>query len=335
MGRDADIRTSDRMLHNTLWLLDHCLGRRNVDRVLATMRTRVRERIAASLASKPGAEIRPVDRRRDLSPEEFCREYLDKGIPVVLEGAASEWSATRKWTPEWLAANYGGTPVRLINISVEDVASTEHRHEGEVTTLGKTIEDMLAGSRAYPRFLPLLHEHPELTRDFDLDWLASMRGRFHSRTLYQMFLGSAGTNTGLHSAMANNLFVQTHGRKRWLLFSPVYNPVFDPPLERSSYFLSRVDAEAPDLEAFPLFRYVDGYETEIEAGDILYNPPFYWHQVTNPTLSIGVGYRWLGWPSIARSSLTQTLLTLLATNPPVWKVTGNKADFTKTYVSAK
>ena len=70
-----------------------------------------------------------------------------------------------------------------------------------------------------------------------------------------------------------------------------------------------------------------GDRDALEAGDILYNPPFYWHYVRNPTASIGVGVRFYDVPRILGASTTQGLLTLMASNPPVWVGRRLRFDF--------
>ena len=96
-----------------------------------------------------------------------------------------------------------------------------------------------------------------------------------------------------------------------------------------------MDPEAPDLGRFPLWPYVRGYRVTLEAGDVLYNPPFYWHYVHNPTDSLGVGVRFYDVPSMLRVAPTQALLTVLATNPPAWTGRRLRFDFTKVFVRSR
>ena len=64
-----------------------------------------------------------------------------------------------------------------------------------------------------------------------------------------------------------------------------------------------------------------------QPGDVMYVPPYWWHQVRNPTPSIGVGYRFNDLPAMGRGSATQTLLLLLATDPPLYKTLQLKGEF--------
>ena len=70
-------------------------------------------------------------------------------------------------------------------------------------------------------------------------------------------------------------------------------------------------------------------DSSLEPGDILYNPPFYWHQIKNLDKNIAIGFRWYSLSSMLKSSLTQTLLSLTASNPSISKakkMEGNYAE---------
>ena len=46
-------------------------------------------------------------------------------------------------------------------------------------------------------------------------------------------------------------------------------------------------------EAFPLFEYCPVYHTTLEPGDVLFNPPWWWHAIKNSTpTTVGVASRW-------------------------------------------
>ena len=71
----------------------------------------------------------------------------------------------------------------------------------------------------------------------------------------------------------------------------------------------------PDYDKFPLFKYIDRVHVKIEAGDVFYNPPYWWHSVKNPSDSIGVGYRWLPPLHCFKKSPLYFSLDLCAKNP--------------------
>jgi len=325
---------AQRLAWDALWVLEHVAGGRRLERALAPARDGLRERMAARLSRRGPGGVAPVERRRDLDPETFWRDFVRPCRPVVLEGAARDWPAIARWTPRFFAERYGATPITLIRAAREDAA--EFGESGYIaaageTTLAEVVADMEAGRETYARFVPILNEDPRLEEDLDRRMVDRLRPRGAVGTYYQLFMGGAGTTTSLHNAIGSNFFVEVHGEKTWWLFPPVYNAVFDPPLKRAPFFFSGLDPEHPDLARYPLFRHVHGLTTTLRPGDILYNPPFWWHHVRNPTASIGVGVRFYDVPSILRASPTQALLTALASNPPAWVGRRLRFDFTKVF----
>src|SRR3984885_3440188 len=51
-------------------------------------------------------KITGVDRRTNLSEEEFINEYVKLSRPVVLTDAAKDWKAMKKLTPAWFKEHY-------------------------------------------------------------------------------------------------------------------------------------------------------------------------------------------------------------------------------------
>lgn len=313
------ISPSDRLTYNVLWLADYLFGPRNDDgRRFERANQRVRERVAASLSRGPKGTIFPIDVVDSLSLADFRTRYQRKSMPVVIRGAAKDWVCCRTWSPEMFAERYGDDPVTLLSMSVEQMGHAKFKPLGDTIPLRELIKRLRNGEKDfYWRFSPLMHNHPELQQDFDGDWLKTFREGNSMVSLFQLFMGAGGTNTALHNAPASNLFVQVYGQKHWLIYPPEYNAVFHPPLRRAPYFFSHVNPEYPDEQRFPGFSHLDGYEVTLNPGDVMYIPPYAWHYVTNPTDSIGVGYRWFAPRAALNACLTQTLLTACASNPPV------------------
>jgi len=50
--------------------------------------------------------------------------------------------------------------------------------------------------------------------------------------------------------------------------------------------------EHPDTERFPLFAQAQGEELFLEAGEMLYLPPHYWHFVRSLSTSFSISFWW-------------------------------------------
>ena len=80
-----------------------------------------------------------------------------------------------------------------------------------------------------------------------------------------------------------------------------------------------------------IFKKARGWRVVLEPGDILYNPPFFWHEVHNLDTTVGFGYRWFSFNEIIKSSLIKFILTITATNPSIRKAKKLEENFAKVY----
>ena len=83
--------------------------------------------------------------------------------------------------------------------------------------------------------------------------------------------------TFLHSEIGGNLFRQLSGRKRWIMVAPEQSYLLCPFLFRGYATVKTcVQDFEPDLKN-EWFKRIPRMETILEPGDIVYNPPWYWH----------------------------------------------------------
>jgi len=313
--------------YRQLWVKEHILGARA--QVEAEHEALQQILLEALQARGPG-RVLPIERRKNLSLTEYRRVYLKQGLPVILHGAAKDWPCVRHWSPEWLAERYGSDPLTLIDAAPSDLNAIDY--QVRETTLGDLIREMdLKPLEKYSRFNRLLYDHPELAQDFDRRWLKQRRNPVCSGQTFQVFIGGKSSKTHLHAAAEHNLFTQVYGRKHWILYPPSYDCVLRPPVNRTPYFHSAYDPDRPAQAEFPALSYLDRFEGVLEPGDILFNPPSWWHHVHNLTGSIGVGYRWFAPGDAFRLDWSQALLTLLAVNPPIWSAMQHRTDFARIF----
>lgn len=295
---------------------DHFFGRKK----LFKNRSKFYAGVIANLKKSGEGRIMPVERRKDLSLEEFKNHYVKKGIPVILEGAAKDWACTKKWSLEYFKELHGKDEIYLV-----DQNNPEFPYE--LTTLADVIDNIRGGGSKYYRFYPLLSRHPEHINDFDYEWLKERRTNPVWFDAFQVFIGGKDSYTPIHNANQSNLFVQAHGEKIWTLYSHYYTTIIDPFPVQNVYRAGPPRTEKgpfnpfePDFNPpYELFKYIDGYSVHLKPGDVFWNPPFYWHAVKNISDSIGVGYRWSSPLYSFKISPLYMLLDCFANNPPIWK----------------
>src|ERR1700722_10079760 len=102
-----NIKTSQRFEYGIYQFLEHFFGRERVFKLLGKRRKKFYKRLADTLKAGGEGRIIPMERRKDLSLEEFRNHYMRKGIPVVLEGAAKDWDCVKKWSLDYFKELHG------------------------------------------------------------------------------------------------------------------------------------------------------------------------------------------------------------------------------------
>lgn len=229
-------------------------------------------------------------------PSEGLQPLFHYPVPIVIEGFASDSEAVQHWTPEFLREKYG-------NIEVPYFEGKNY-WETKNATLKELIDDILAGgkTRKYVNNIAdIFQDVPELQKGIPIEKFSKYMGnRKHNKT--QIFLGGPETGTGLHCANKFNLFVMVYGEKRWNFVHPKHTPLLYPISQKNFQFVYAPIAANFDHDhaAYPLIQSVPRYTTVLKPGDVLVNPPWWWHAVENLTpSSIGVATRWMTpWESI-------------------------------------
>lgn len=100
--------------------------------------------------------------------------------------------------------------------------------------------------------------------------------------------------TPLHKDSTDNFAYQVCDSKRWTIF-----PVRDVPflsltrlLEHSDYATSCIDPRNVQLPEYPEYKQAQPIEFELHAGEMLYLPAGWSHQVENMSMSMMV-YYWM------------------------------------------
>jgi hypothetical protein len=111
------------------------------------------------------------------------------------------------------------------------------------------------------------------------------------------WLSTPSIRTHTHFDSDRNFFVQLIGRKRFVMWHPNQTSHLCPfPRLHPLWHKSRVDFELPDSRPAPCVNYSrsTALVADVEAGDVLYLPPFYWHTVEtlSPSLSLSTISRW-------------------------------------------
>lgn len=86
----------------------------------------------------------------------------------------------------------------------------------------------------------------------------------------------------------DNILVQVVGRKRVVLFPPLDFPYLYLTGDKSRV----MDIDTPDLVTFPKFSQASSWEATLEAGEVLYIPALWFHNVTALEFGVAVNVFW-------------------------------------------
>ena len=200
-------------------------------------------------------EILGVDKRTNLSQEEFINDYVKKSRPVVLTDAAKDWKAMKKFTPAWFKQHYSH-----INKNINGVNYN----------MGDFIDMMLTSSAEnpapYPYNFNVEKVFPELMADFLPEIIYGKIDRINHKlmpkkllqgtTVYEIFLGGKGSSFPyLHydALFMHTQITQVYGSKDFIMYPPEQTPSMYPFADNPKF--SQVNFLDPDLNKFPLFKY--------------------------------------------------------------------------------
>ena len=285
---------------------------------------------------------REVSAQELTSPDAFVREVAERCRPVVIRGLVSSWPAV-------LAAR--GAPSQFKDYLLRfDAGSQAEAFIGEPGIAGKYYysDDLQTFNfeRARMRFADAL------------DRIVSSSGRAGERSMYvgslpteqylpgfaaenalsivkagvmpRIWLGHA-SNVSAHYDTMDNIACVVAGERRFTLFAPeTIDRLYVGPLDHTMAGQPvSLAASAPvDDERYPLFREVreQALVAELRAGDAIYLPKLWWHQVEAiSAFNVLVNYWWDAFsagPDAPSIALLLSMITI-AERPPAerqaWK----------------
>lgn len=234
------------------------------------------------------------------------RTVLDEGRPLIVEGLVDELGLSGVATPEHLAAIAGD---HTIQVTDHDADRPYFLYSGgyDVTVQRRqetTVDDLLQrlfvdgvddGTVVYQLFgiNSLGGEIRGVLERVD-DAVRPRVGRATEPRFSGVWVGSPGAVTPLHHDAWPGLLLQTHGRKRLVMYAPDdrTNLYFRSPLHgegRWSMLPGRSADASPD-EFGRLDRAVR-WVGELRPGDVLHIPAFWAHEMEASTANISIPFR--------------------------------------------
>jgi len=225
----------------------------------------------------------------NLDAERFWQEHMLAEVPVVIKSGAAAWPAMEKWADADYLREVAGHRLVPVELGPTYLASGRQRC---LMTLSEYMDllDQQPNCATYLAQHPLLQQVPALELDIIKPEYCSRGGELRSTNAW---FGPSGTVTPLHFDPVHNLLAQVVGRKYFRLVSPASSdkvyPFTDGDRKSNA---SQVDIRQPDLQRFPEYAGVRFFDCVLEAGDMLYLPPRWWHYVQSMDRSFSLSIWW-------------------------------------------
>eukprot|EP00756_Hemistasia_phaeocysticola_P067141 Hpha_TRINITY_DN9749_c0_g1::TRINITY_DN9749_c0_g1_i1::g.10380::m.10380/K10277/KDM8, JMJD5; lysine-specific demethylase 8 len=289
------------------------LGRRGDDRdfvavrkreLLGELRESLQKNMQEFISKKARAEFvqgGEVDRLTEVTAVDF-NDYFLSSKPFVVSNRSYRCTK-HNWTLSYMEqvagddvvgvetskSNrfYSNEGLRKVRMSVRDFLS-EFRSPSRAEDLYLAEENI----KQFPA-LAADYEEPDFCSSFNLDKA-------------QLWVGAGGQVSPLHQDQWDNVLCQLQGSREIEIFDPFQIDRLYPKDGVNRHF-SYVDPSHPDLKAYPRFKDAVSYKTVLEAGDILYLPAHWWHQVHSRN-SVNVALNFWYMPSLLGELLVDVLL---------------------------
>jgi hypothetical protein len=261
------------------------------------------------------------------SPEQFLRDIVEPCRPVILRGLVGHWPAVAagRKTPaalrDYLGQFDGGGEMEAF-FGAPQIAGKYYYSEGldgfnferRRMVLGAALNAMIASlDRPDSESIYL----GSLPADDYLPGFAAQNPMPLVPARPRIWLGHA-SNISAHYDTADNLACVVSGRRRFTLYAPeLIAGLYVGPIDNTmaGQPVSLAASSPPDDAKFPLFKDVRGQAlvAELEAGDALYLPKLWWHQVQSTAPFNGlVNYWWDAFAAGPDAPYTTMLLAMIA-----------------------
>lgn len=256
----------------------------------------------------------------EIQASEYTEELMAKVSndfrdPVLVKGLFLDTVAVKNWIKSgYLSDKFGDLEALIYHKVHRENAGLSDNANTTVSSVGAAWDDILHNERSETRFifpqLALLEAEGtdsakaentarELMGELDLGKIKPGFGGEDHKRLFgrQLFMGrglegkNAYQGLGWHTEPANNWFVQVAGKKRWFFVKPQDSTLMLPKKRTARLVVTSDIEKMEELDDRLPILYGD-----VGAGDMIYNPEWYWHKTQiYPGVSISVSLRefWL------------------------------------------
>eukprot|EP00760_Papus_ankaliazontas_P028189 PhM_4_TR3576/c0_g1_i1/m.50631/K19219/JMJD7; jumonji domain-containing protein 7 len=262
----------------------------------------------------PGTRI-PVVAKDDITPLTFVKRYRCHSTPVVIKGMVAHWPAVKKWTWQYLLNTFPAS--KKVNVSLTPTGRADainpetgvFETPAEVPMTLAELKECLAKAQTRARLvIPYAqHQNNSFEKDFPELWpdIDDTLHKFGADVFCDdeepsvpdatnMWIGGGLSVSSMHQDWYENLYAVVRGTKRFKLVAPwecaavpkVVAPTseYEYNTRTEEFRLVPTGGTTPWISVDPAQLEATGaahvYHVEVCAGDVLYLPPMWFHEVS-------------------------------------------------------
>ncbi|XP_008193873.1 2-oxoglutarate and iron-dependent oxygenase JMJD4 [Tribolium castaneum] len=230
---------------------------------------------------------------KELSYEEFFHNFMRPNVPCVIKNITEDWEAHYKWLNEEKAPNldylkdkYGNCDVTIYNCSEKYFNS----QKTQICKLDSFLNKWNSAENK-SKYLKDWHLKNTFKNDnfytvpiyFASDWLNEYLTENSEDDYRFVYIGQAGTWTPFHADVFNSYSWSANvcGRKKWIFFPPGEENFLRDSLNNLPYDIS------------DMYHTRQHFELIQNAGEAVFVPTGWYHQVWNLEDTISVNHNWV------------------------------------------
>jgi hypothetical protein len=233
---------------------------------------------------------------RSLSQSQHGRFHITDDQPTLFKAMATTWPAFSKWTPDYFTDNFADREVSVSAYAVDPHQKARLKPKVRLgdylaVILGQKEENKILTLGSYVAGWHFLKNAPELMSDIEIPTIFSENlidrvGReVINYDAISLFIGHSRVETPLHTdSFAVCVWLANLVGRKIIRIVP---PLDYKNIQNGMDMFAQENVEKLAKLGIPTF------EAVIEAGDIFFIPPGYWHQVKNVGFTVAVSTNYM------------------------------------------
>jgi lysine-specific demethylase 8 len=231
-----------------------------------------------------------IVRLKNPTPTQLDRCIADHR-PAIFSGLMDGQRATTSWDLPYLRAKLGARAVKVVT---HDRPRLYWDPEKGLPLRPRPFEEFARDvfERRMPGYSYLqddVNSFPDIKDDYRLPSMVEEKGLVRGK----FWLSGPGLITPLHYDPVETFHWVVRGTKRFLCYEPGVSQYYPFPSRSTAPFISQVDPDHPQPGKYPRFQRARQLEFQVEPGEILYLPAYWWHQVySEGAVNVSVNFVW-------------------------------------------